>query len=87
MQSNGTLFCCFALIMAKKVTDCVCSLSIPDVTLPRLKAFIPQLLSRLHIETLLHGNITKQVSWKHGKVDCVRCVRGSFTAEGLLTCD
>lgn len=32
-----------------------------DVTLPRLKAFIPQLLSRLHIEALLHGNITKQV--------------------------
>ncbi|XP_052006839.1 insulin-degrading enzyme isoform X2 [Xyrauchen texanus] len=31
-----------------------------DVTLPRLKAFIPQLLSRLHIEALLHGNITKQ---------------------------
>uniref|UniRef100_A0A3Q0QWJ7 Insulin-degrading enzyme n=1 Tax=Amphilophus citrinellus TaxID=61819 RepID=A0A3Q0QWJ7_AMPCI len=31
-----------------------------DVTLPRLKAFIPQLLSRLHIEALLHGNITKE---------------------------
>ncbi|TRY55891.1 hypothetical protein DNTS_029134 [Danionella cerebrum] len=31
-----------------------------NVTLPRLKAFIPQLLSRLHIETLLHGNITKE---------------------------
>uniref|UniRef100_A0A3Q4HSF2 Insulin-degrading enzyme n=1 Tax=Neolamprologus brichardi TaxID=32507 RepID=A0A3Q4HSF2_NEOBR len=30
------------------------------VTLPRLKAFIPQLLSRLHIEALLHGNITKE---------------------------
>ncbi|XP_056104184.1 insulin-degrading enzyme isoform X1 [Rhinichthys klamathensis goyatoka] len=34
--------------------------SLDDVTLPRLKAFIPQLLSRLHIEALLHGNITKQ---------------------------
>lgn len=34
---------------------------IPDVTLPRLKAFIPQLLSRLHIEALLHGNIPKEV--------------------------
>uniref|UniRef100_A0A8C1J4J2 Insulin-degrading enzyme n=1 Tax=Cyprinus carpio TaxID=7962 RepID=A0A8C1J4J2_CYPCA len=34
--------------------------ALDDVTLPRLKAFIPQLLSRLHIETLLHGNITKQ---------------------------
>ncbi|XP_026133795.1 insulin-degrading enzyme isoform X3 [Carassius auratus] len=34
--------------------------ALEDVTLPRLKAFIPQLLSRLHIEALLHGNITKQ---------------------------
>uniref|UniRef100_A0A8C4Z924 Insulin-degrading enzyme n=1 Tax=Gadus morhua TaxID=8049 RepID=A0A8C4Z924_GADMO len=34
--------------------------SLEDVTLPRLKAFIPQLLSRLHIEALLHGNITKE---------------------------
>ncbi|XP_063194489.1 insulin-degrading enzyme [Chroicocephalus ridibundus] len=33
-----------------------------DVTLPRLKAFIAQLLSRLHIEALLHGNITKQAA-------------------------
>ncbi|XP_064174162.1 insulin-degrading enzyme isoform X1 [Anguilla rostrata] len=34
--------------------------ALEDVTLPRLKAFIPQLLSRLHIEALIHGNITKQ---------------------------
>ncbi|XP_061645273.1 insulin-degrading enzyme isoform X3 [Phyllopteryx taeniolatus] len=34
--------------------------ALEDVTLPRLKAFIPQLLSRLHIEALLHGNITKE---------------------------
>ncbi|XP_063047624.1 insulin-degrading enzyme isoform X2 [Engraulis encrasicolus] len=34
--------------------------ALEDVTLPRLKAFIPQLLSRLHIETLIHGNITKE---------------------------
>ncbi|XP_067091870.1 insulin-degrading enzyme isoform X2 [Osmerus mordax] len=34
--------------------------ALDDVTLARLKAFIPQLLSRLHIETLLHGNITKE---------------------------
>lgn len=38
-------------------------ISIVDVTLPRLKAFISQLLSRLHIEALLHGNITKQVGF------------------------
>uniref|UniRef100_A0AAQ4Q1M2 Insulin-degrading enzyme n=2 Tax=Gasterosteus aculeatus aculeatus TaxID=481459 RepID=A0AAQ4Q1M2_GASAC len=35
--------------------------ALDDVTLPRLKAFIPQLLSRLHIEALLHGNIPKEV--------------------------
>ncbi|XP_014877260.1 insulin-degrading enzyme isoform X2 [Poecilia latipinna] len=34
--------------------------SLDDVTLPRLRAFIPELLSRLHIEALLHGNITKE---------------------------
>ncbi|KAM4607098.1 insulin-degrading enzyme isoform 2-T2 [Polymixia lowei] len=34
--------------------------ALDDVTLPRLKAFIPQLLSRLHIEALLHGSITKE---------------------------
>ncbi|KAB0398310.1 hypothetical protein E2I00_001538 [Balaenoptera physalus] len=36
--------------------------ALDDVTLPRLKAFITQLLSRLHIEALLHGNITKQAA-------------------------
>uniref|UniRef100_UPI00398EDA0B insulin-degrading enzyme isoform X1 n=2 Tax=Pristiophorus japonicus TaxID=55135 RepID=UPI00398EDA0B len=36
--------------------------ALEDVTLLRLKAFIPQLLSRLHIEALLHGNITRQAS-------------------------
>uniref|UniRef100_A0A8C5DFS1 Insulin-degrading enzyme n=1 Tax=Gouania willdenowi TaxID=441366 RepID=A0A8C5DFS1_GOUWI len=34
--------------------------ALDDVSLPRLKAFIPQLLSRLHIEALLHGNILKE---------------------------
>ncbi|KAM9727441.1 insulin-degrading enzyme isoform 2-T2 [Menidia menidia] len=34
--------------------------ALDDVTLHRLKAFIPQLLSRLHIEALLHGNIPKE---------------------------
>lgn len=55
---------------------------IPDVTLPRLKAFIPQLLSRLHIEVLLHGNITKEVchtvfiaSW--GSLNLVSCTHNS----------
>ncbi|XP_077114691.1 insulin-degrading enzyme isoform X1 [Ranitomeya variabilis] len=36
--------------------------ALEDVTLLRLKAFIPQLLSRLHVEALLHGNITKQMA-------------------------
>lgn len=46
----------------KHLVSRVCvSYTFTDVTLPRLKAFIPQLLSRLHIEALLHGNITKQV--------------------------
>ncbi|XP_069812626.1 insulin-degrading enzyme isoform X2 [Dendropsophus ebraccatus] len=36
--------------------------ALEDVTLARLKAFIPQLLSRLHVEALLHGNITKQTA-------------------------
>uniref|UniRef100_A0A668VIZ8 Insulin-degrading enzyme n=1 Tax=Oreochromis aureus TaxID=47969 RepID=A0A668VIZ8_OREAU len=34
--------------------------ALDDVTLPRLKIFIPQLLSWLHIKALLHGNITKE---------------------------
>ncbi|XP_035767090.1 insulin-degrading enzyme isoform X2 [Neolamprologus brichardi] len=34
--------------------------ALDDVTLPRLNIFIPQLLSRLHIKVLLHGNITKE---------------------------
>ncbi|XP_068182629.1 insulin-degrading enzyme isoform X2 [Antennarius striatus] len=34
--------------------------ALDDVTLPRLKAFISQLLSRFHIEALIHGNITKE---------------------------
>lgn len=50
--------------------------SVSDVTLPRLKAFIPQLLSRLHIEALLHGNITKQVRFD---VDG-RCFKVDFGA-------
>uniref|UniRef100_A0AAX7VC14 Insulin-degrading enzyme n=1 Tax=Astatotilapia calliptera TaxID=8154 RepID=A0AAX7VC14_ASTCA len=34
--------------------------ALDDVTPPRLNIFIPQLLSRLHIKVLLHGNITKE---------------------------
>ncbi|XP_073452147.1 insulin-degrading enzyme isoform X1 [Aquarana catesbeiana] len=36
--------------------------ALEDVTLPRLRAFIPQLLSRLHVEALLHGNILKKTA-------------------------
>uniref|UniRef100_A0A3Q3AY03 Insulin-degrading enzyme n=1 Tax=Kryptolebias marmoratus TaxID=37003 RepID=A0A3Q3AY03_KRYMA len=42
-----------------------------DVTLPRLRAFIPQLLSRLHIEALLHGNITKELQSALGMMQMV----------------
>jgi len=28
-------------------------------------AFIPDLLGRLHIECLFHGNLTKEVSWTY----------------------
>ncbi|XP_033632870.1 insulin-degrading enzyme-like [Asterias rubens] len=31
-----------------------------EVTIDRMKAFIPQFLSRLHIEALVHGNMTQQ---------------------------
>uniref|UniRef100_A0A3B3I270 Insulin-degrading enzyme n=1 Tax=Oryzias latipes TaxID=8090 RepID=A0A3B3I270_ORYLA len=34
--------------------------ALDDVSLPRLQAFRAQLLSRLHIEALIHGNITKE---------------------------
>ncbi|XP_024120451.1 insulin-degrading enzyme [Oryzias melastigma] len=34
--------------------------ALDDVTLPRLQAFRALLLSRLHIEALIHGNITKE---------------------------
>lgn len=33
-----------------------------EVTLEKLVAFIPDLLGRLHIECLFHGNLTKEVS-------------------------
>uniref|UniRef100_A0A3P9K517 Coenzyme PQQ synthesis protein F-like C-terminal lobe domain-containing protein n=1 Tax=Oryzias latipes TaxID=8090 RepID=A0A3P9K517_ORYLA len=33
---------------------------VPDVTLPHLHIFQAQLLSRLHIQALFHGNITKE---------------------------
>ena len=32
-----------------------------DVTVEKLQAFIPQLLSLLYAEGLIHGNVTKQV--------------------------
>ena len=35
------------------------SLLLTELTLERLKQFIPQLLSRLYIETLIYGNVTK----------------------------
>ena len=33
-----------------------------EVTFERLQSFIPHLLSRLFLEVLVYGNVTKQVS-------------------------
>ena len=32
-----------------------------EVTLEKLEAFIPQLLSRLYLEMLVYGNVTREV--------------------------
>ena len=37
------------------------SLSVSEVTYEKVTAFLPQLLSKLYIEGLVYGNITKQV--------------------------
>ncbi|XP_071090018.1 insulin-degrading enzyme-like [Haliotis cracherodii] len=41
-------------------TKCELLESLDDVTLERLQAFIPQLLSKVYVEGLMYGNITKQ---------------------------
>ena len=35
---------------------------VSEMTVEKLDAFIPQLLSKLYIEGLIYGNVTKQVS-------------------------
>jgi insulysin len=32
-----------------------------ELTLEKVEAFIPQILSKMHIECLIHGNANKQV--------------------------
>ncbi|TNM99655.1 hypothetical protein fugu_012688 [Takifugu bimaculatus] len=58
--------------------------ALDDVTLPRLKAFIPQLLSRLHIEALLHGNITKEVEKRVIREDREKLQRETRCGTGPL---
>ena len=62
-----------------------------ELTVERLKSFIPQLLSRLHIEFLIYGNITKQVG-RDRSVQCyvlnavTACLRLPFGSTGDLYC-
>lgn len=42
------------------ITLCL-HVSFPEMTVEKLDAFIPQLLSKLYIEGLIYGNVTKQV--------------------------
>jgi insulysin len=34
---------------------------VTELTLEKVEAFIPQILSKMHIECLIHGNADKQV--------------------------
>jgi secreted Zn-dependent insulinase-like peptidase len=36
---------------------------ITELTLEKVEAFIPQILSKMHIECLIHGNADKQVRY------------------------
>lgn len=39
-----------------------------EVTLERMEEFIPQLLSRLHVECLIHGNVDKEKALKLAQI-------------------
>ena len=39
----------------------MCPDCLSELTVEKLAAFIPDLLGRLHIECLFHGNLTKEV--------------------------
>lgn len=37
----------------------ICNKTIADITVERLQEFVPQLLTKMHVECLVHGNLTK----------------------------
>ena len=47
--------------LSRPLTIHAWSLSVSEVTYEKVTAFLPQLLSKLYIEGLVYGNITKQV--------------------------
>ena len=53
---------CPSVILVSGI-QCNCMLSIDiEITADQLQAFIPVLLSRVHIEALIHGNLSRQVT-------------------------
>ncbi|XP_063988848.1 insulin-degrading enzyme isoform X2 [Diachasmimorpha longicaudata] len=47
-----------------------------DITIERLEAFVPQLLSKMHVESLVHGNLTKAEA-----LETVRLVENKLTGD------
>ncbi|XP_011312074.1 insulin-degrading enzyme, partial [Fopius arisanus] len=47
-----------------------------DITVEKLEAFVPQLLSKMHVESLVHGNLTKAEA-----LESVRLVQSKLTAD------
>ncbi|XP_015116960.1 insulin-degrading enzyme isoform X2 [Diachasma alloeum] len=47
-----------------------------DITVERLEAFVPQLLSKMHVESLVHGNLTKAEA-----LETVRLVESKLTGD------
>ena len=45
--------------------DYMCFVSIPEVTVQAVQDFIPQLLSRMHLEFLIYGNVDRKVPYLH----------------------
>ncbi|XP_011313568.1 insulin-degrading enzyme-like, partial [Fopius arisanus] len=47
-----------------------------DITVEKLEAFVPQLLSKMHVESLVYGNLTKAEA-----LESVRLVQSKLTAD------
>lgn len=50
----------------------LCLILLTELTLEKVEAFIPQILSKVHIECLIHGNADKQVRCKLQKICEIR---------------